>query len=100
MGRGMAGEAIPGRVSPATSRPVEALLPYDRAAASPQRPERMPSSSPRPVRPARGRRWVAALVAVAGGACGGPPPPPPPPPIDAEQIALRLEATTRLEEPI
>ena len=61
----------------------------------------MPISSPhRSARSARIRSWLATLGGAGTVACAGPPPPPPAPPIDGEQVALRLEATTRLEVPI
>ena len=40
------------------------------------------------------------LFACGTVACSSPPPPPPAPPVDAEEIALRLEGTTQLEQPV
>jgi hypothetical protein len=46
-------------------------------------------------------RALALALAFATLSCAqAPPPPPPAPPIDAEQVALRFEATTRLQEPL
>ena len=44
---------------------------------------------------------LAVALATAVWSCAKPPPPPPAaPPIDAEGVALRLEATTHLEDPL
>jgi hypothetical protein len=46
-------------------------------------------------------RALAVAIAAASASCSQPPPPPPPaPPIDAQQVALRLEGTTQLQEPL
>jgi hypothetical protein len=45
-------------------------------------------------------RLLALVAWAATVSCSKPPPPPPAPRLDVEGIALRLEATTRLEEPL
>src|SRR5688572_11000733 len=48
---------------------------------------------------ARLRRVTFALAALSISCAPPPPPPPPPPTVDAQSLALRLEARGRIEEP-
>jgi hypothetical protein len=48
---------------------------------------------------ARRRRVSLALAALSISCAPPPPPPPPPPTVDAQGLALRLEARGRIEEP-
>jgi hypothetical protein len=49
--------------------------------------------------PARAHLAPLALLLAIGPSCAPPPPPPPPPTIDAQALALRLEARGQIERP-